>query len=75
MPKRKRAMQITKDIAIEDLVNAIPASVKYMMDQGIRCLRCGEPIWGTLESASREKGFSDRDIEKFVKDLNKLASN
>lgn len=68
-------MQITKDIAIEDLVNAIPASVKYMMDQGIRCLRCGEPIWGTLESASREKGFSDRDIEKFVKDLNKLASN
>ncbi len=64
--------KITKDTEIEDLVKLIPDSVVYLMEQGIRCLRCGEPIWGTLESAAKEKGFSDKDIKKFVSDLNKL---
>ncbi len=66
--------KITKDIEIEDLVNVLPDAVVYLMEQGIRCLRCGEPIWGTLESAAKEKGFSDKDIEKFVKELNEMAS-
>lgn len=60
---------VTKDIFIEDLIKIKPASVKYLMDKGIRCLVCGEPIWGTLESAAKEKGFSDTDIQKFVFDL------
>ncbi|MCL6100615.1 MAG: DUF1858 domain-containing protein [Bacteroidetes bacterium] len=51
----------------------IPESVTYLMDNGIRCLRCGEPIWGTLEAAAKEKGFDELQIEKFVVDLNKLA--
>jgi len=65
-------MKITKDIQIEDLVDNVPDSVAYLADEGIRCLRCGEPIWGTLEEAAREKGFSDEEIEGFVRDLNAL---
>ena len=64
---------IEKSISIEDLVNQVPGSVRYMMTNGIKCLACGEPIWGTLESASREKGFSEEQIDTFVKDLNTLA--
>lgn len=64
--------QITKTIDIEELVRVVPESVTYLMEKGIRCLRCGEPIWGTLESASKEKGFNENDIENFVKDLNKI---
>ena len=63
---------ITKEIEIEDLVRELPESVGYLMDKGIRCLRCGEPIWGTLESASKEKGFSDSEIDEFVNELNGL---
>ncbi len=63
---------ITKDIEIEDLVRILPESVTYMMEQGIRCLRCGEPIWGSLEKAAKEKGFEDEEIKKFVQDLNKM---
>ena len=63
---------ITKEIEIEDLVNVLPESVSYLMNNGIRCLRCGEPIWGTLEEASIEKGFKESDINKFVDDLNSL---
>lgn len=67
--------RVTKEIEIEDLVKQIPESVTYLMDNGIRCLRCGEPIWGTLEAAAKEKGFDELQIEKFVVDLNKLAES
>lgn len=66
-------MRITKDIEIEDLVREIPKAVSYLMENGIRCLRCGEPIWGTLEEAALEKGFNQEQIEHFVLELNRLT--
>lgn len=64
---------ITKDIQIEELVDNHPFSVRYLMEKKIRCIMCGEPIWGTLEEAAKEKDFNDQDIEKFVEELNELA--
>ncbi len=68
-------MKITKEIEIEELVSILPDSVTYLMEQGIRCLRCGEPIWGTLENAAEEKGFSEEEIQKFVDELNNMYEN
>jgi len=65
---------INKEIEIEDLVNILPKSVVYLKEKGIRCLRCGEPIWGSLETAAKEKGFDDNSIAGFVDDLNKMAN-
>lgn len=65
-------MTITKDTLIEELIAAFPESVQYLMTQGIRCMVCGEPMWGTLESAALEKGFSPDDIRGFVEDLTGL---
>ncbi len=65
---------ITREIEIEDLVRELPESVGYLMEKGIRCLRCGEPIWGTLESASKEKGFDENEIKKFIAELNALLA-
>jgi len=63
---------ITKETTIEDLVSDFPDSVTFLMQKGIRCLRCGEPSWGTIESAAREKNFDDREIDEIVKELNHL---
>lgn len=68
----KSQMKINKEIEIEELVKILPESVSYLMDNGIRCLRCGEPIWGSLENAAREKGFNDSEIENFTNELNFL---
>jgi len=65
-------MEITKDITIEELVERNSSAVKYLSDKGIKCIACGEPIWGTLEEAAKEKGFNDEDIEVFVRELNEL---
>lgn len=67
--------KITPDITIEELVAELPASVMYLMEKGIKCIACGEPIWGTLESAAKEKGFDDGQIAEFVEELNKLTAN
>ena len=65
-------MEITKETTIEDLVDEVPGAVKYLMNEGIRCIVCGEPIWGTLEEAAEEKGFAQEDIARFVNDLQAL---
>jgi iron-sulfur cluster repair protein YtfE (RIC family) len=63
---------INKTTTIEDLIEEIPGAITYLMDQKIRCIRCGEPIWGTLEEAAKEKDYSDEQIDVFVKELNQL---
>ncbi len=67
--------EITKEILIEELVNNYPFSVKFLMEKGIRCIMCGEPIWGTLEEAAKEKDFSNEEIDEFVKEMKTLARN
>jgi methionine synthase II (cobalamin-independent) len=65
---------VTSDISIEELVEILPSSVSYLSRRGIKCIACGEPIWGTLEEAAREKGFSDKEIDIFVAELNELKA-
>jgi len=65
--------EITKKILIEELVDTYSFSVRFLMEKGIRCIMCGEPIWGTLEEAAKEKSFTDEEINKVVIELKELA--
>lgn len=40
--------RLTLDIEIEDLVREYPRAAGFLTKKGVRCIRCGEPIWGTL---------------------------
>jgi hypothetical protein len=66
--------RIDGNILIEDLVSRFPKAVGYLMEKNIKCLACGEPVWGTLADAARQKGFSDEEIAVFVDELNALAA-
>ena len=61
---------IERNTLIEDLVEKHPKAVRFLMLRGIRCIACGEPMWGTLESAAKQKGYRDDEITQLVKDLN-----
>lgn len=67
--------EITKDILIETLVEEYPFSVRFLMEKGIRCIMCGEPIWGTLGEACTEKNFSEGEIETLVSEMKTLAEH
>ncbi len=66
---------IESQILIEDLVDNYPFSVRYLMQNGIRCIMCGEPIWGTLEEAAKEKGFGESDVNRFVSEMKTLHAD
>jgi hypothetical protein len=55
------------------LLDDIPASIGYLMEKGIKCFACGEPIWGTLGGVAKEKGFADVQIREFIRDLNQMT--
>ncbi|QKG80489.1 DUF1858 domain-containing protein [Tenuifilum thalassicum] len=65
-------MKITPEISIEELIEEMPESVKFLRDKGIICVICGEPVWGTLYDLASEKGFTDAEIDEIVNELNSL---
>lgn len=65
---------IRRDTLIEDLVDALPESVGYLLGKGIQAIVCGEPIWGTLEDVARGKGYGDPQIDGILTDLNALLA-
>ena len=67
-------MIFDKDTTIEQITRDCPRSVRFLMEKGIKCIACGEPIWGTLESAMKEKGFLDSKIEQLVRELNRYCT-
>ena len=39
----------------------------------MKCIACGEPIWGTLEALQTKSDFSALQIQNFVNELRALA--
>jgi hypothetical protein len=66
-------MQIDLNTTIEEIVNKSSEAVKYLMDKKMRCIRCGEPIWGTLGDVLKEKGFSEDEIKQILEDLSSIV--
>lgn len=62
--------KISKDTTIEELVEKFPPSISLLSKYGIRCLICGEPSWGTVGSAAKEKHISEENLENIIKELN-----
>lgn len=61
---------ISKEMLIEDLVQEYPQLIAPLKLEGIVCLACGEPLWGSLEAQAQEKGISN--IEEIVARMNQI---
>lgn len=59
---------VTLETSVEDLVRRYPEAVGFLARRGIRCLRCGEPLWSTLGQLFREEGVAEP--EKILAELN-----
>ena len=59
---------ITLNIPIEDLVQKFPEAVGFLTKKGIRCIRCGEPLWCTLGELLEEEGIANP--QNLVDELN-----
>lgn len=66
---------IHTNTSIEEIVQLGNKFVDYLSQKGIRCIRCGEPVWGTLGDAARAKGFTEEEVEFFIQELNSMQVN
>lgn len=62
------ANKVTLGIEIEDLIAEFPEAAGFLTMQGVRCIRCGEPVWGTLRELLKEEGV--KEPQKLVDELN-----
>ncbi len=65
--------KIDGSIYIEDLVEEVPESIEILLRYGIACIKCGAPIWGTLEENCKRVGLSDELYEKALSEINSFA--
>ncbi|MDX2480852.1 MAG: hypothetical protein QNK24_11015 [Desulfuromusa sp.] len=64
---------ITRDMKIEQLVELKPDAVGYLFHKNIRCIRCGEPVWDTIEEAALKKNYNEAEIVQLLDELNRLS--
>jgi hypothetical protein len=63
----------TRETPIEELIEACPAAVGFLVSRGVPCVVCGEPFWGTIAELACGRGFSDEQIEDLVQELTRLG--
>jgi len=61
---------IDKTTLIEEIVEKYPELIRPLREHGIVCIRCGEPIWGTLAQVASEKGIED--VDAIVEEMNRI---
>ncbi len=60
---------ITRNTAIDELVRICPKAIGLLIEEGLPCVVCGEPFWGTLGELATSKGWNDPAIEQLVSKL------
>ena len=63
-------LMITRDANVEELVKAYQGLVGFLIEEGLPCVICGEPFWGSLEDLALQKGWDDDRIDQLVDRLN-----
>ena len=60
--------RVTRETPVEDLAREFPQAVGFLTRRGVRCIRCGEPLWCTLGELLEEEGI--RPPEPLMEELN-----
>jgi hybrid cluster-associated redox disulfide protein len=75
MAKQQTQQIITKDIRIGDILMINPSkaqlATQILNEFGIHCTSCGAASFETLEQGVIGHGFSEKDLDKLLIDLNK----
>lgn len=64
---------VTRRTTLEELIRRKEDAVGYLTHKRIRCVRCGEPVWDTLEDAARRAGYGEDEIDGLVEELNRMV--
>jgi hypothetical protein len=52
---------------VDEIIERYPQVVDFFSEKEIVCVKCGEPVWGTIETIIKEKYDN---VEDIIKQLN-----
>jgi hypothetical protein len=61
-------VKVSLDTPIEELVEQFPEAVGFLSHRGVRCIRCGEPLWCTVGELLREERIES--LQLLIDELN-----
>ena len=67
-------MDVTPDMAVEDLVVRYPKAAGWLSKRGLKVVVCGEPYWGSLKELAAEDGIEGEALEQLVRELNEYLA-
>lgn len=53
---------------IEEIVQSHPELIKILVEHGLTCIACGEPLWGTLQENASRQGITN--LDEIINKLN-----
>jgi hypothetical protein len=59
---------ITAQTSVAELLEQYPQANEFFLKKGFRCLRCGEPFWGSIEKFLKSSRFTG-DINTLLNEL------
>lgn len=62
-------VSISASMQVEDLLERYPVATRLLLQRGIPCLVCGEPVWGTLGEVLASHGKQAQEIATIVQEL------
>lgn len=64
---------ITRTTTLEELIRIKADAAAYLAHKKIRCVRCGEPVWDSIEDAARRAGYAEDEIDPLIEELKGLG--
>ncbi len=64
--------KVALDTPVEDLVSRHPEAVGFLTRRGVRCVRCGEPLWCSLGELFQEDKVAEP--ETLLAELNEFLA-
>jgi hypothetical protein len=65
-------IEVSRQSRVEELVKANPEVVRFLIIEGLPCVICGEPFWGTVEELAQQKGWDEAQIDRLVEKMRQL---
>ena len=68
-------MKITRKTTIGNCISKYPKTAKIFLETGIFCVNCVAADFESIEQGLELHGATDKEIDSFVKRLNKVIKN
>lgn len=64
---------IAKDMSIAEVIEKYPSTIETLLMTGVHCIGCHVSYYETLEEGMKGHGMSDKEVDKVIKDMNKVV--